>query len=71
MSPFRGKVSESRLSLDGRRPDKYQYPATTVVDSQQGGRNARCGCHLSEDAYDAPTSYLTGEGVDNTGAVSL
>ena len=30
----------------------------------------RCGCHQSEDDYDIPSAYLTGDGVNNTGAVS-
>ena len=30
----------------------------------------RCGCHRSEDEYDIPESYLSGLGIDSTGAVS-
>lgn len=29
----------------------------------------RCGCHLSEEANPVPSFYLTGLGVDSTGAV--
>lgn len=31
----------------------------------------RCGCHLSEDEYSIPSSYLTGESVNATGAVRV